>query len=192
MHIDGTLNDPSDTDKKWTVEIAWPWKGLKELTPNPVPPRDGQQWRINFSRVQWLHEIVEGRYRKVKGKREDNWVWSPQGVIDMHRPEMWGYVQFSTQTSGSVPFIPDSSWPARAWLYDVYYAQRAFRQAHGRYAVTLAELGTAVPATDGLGPAELTSEAADRYTARVVLTRGRVRTAWFTNQESAIWASVLQ
>jgi hypothetical protein len=30
--LDGTLNDPSDTDKGWSVEIAWPWEGLKELT----------------------------------------------------------------------------------------------------------------------------------------------------------------
>ena len=32
VHLDGTLNDPRDKDRGWTVEIAWPWKGLKELT----------------------------------------------------------------------------------------------------------------------------------------------------------------
>jgi hypothetical protein len=26
--------------------------------------------------------------------KEDNWVWSPQGVVDMHVPEHWGHVQF--------------------------------------------------------------------------------------------------
>ncbi|HEY8506123.1 MAG TPA: carbohydrate-binding family 9-like protein, partial [Gemmataceae bacterium] len=86
VSVDGTLNDPSDTDRGWSVEIAWPWKGLSELTARPVPPRDGDQWRINFSRVQWEHEVIGGKYAKVKGKREDNWVWSPQGLIDMHRP----------------------------------------------------------------------------------------------------------
>jgi hypothetical protein len=25
---------------------------------------------------------------------EDNWVWSPQGLIAMHYPEMWGFVHF--------------------------------------------------------------------------------------------------
>jgi hypothetical protein len=25
---------------------------------------------------------------------EDNWVWSPQGLIDMHVPEHWGYITF--------------------------------------------------------------------------------------------------
>ena len=26
--------------------------------------------------------------------KEDNWVWSPQGLVDMHVPERWGVVQF--------------------------------------------------------------------------------------------------
>ena len=26
---------------------------------------------------------------------EDNWVWSPQGRVDMHQPEHWGYLQFA-------------------------------------------------------------------------------------------------
>ena len=34
------------------------------------------------------------RYAKVEGAPEDNWVWSPQWAIDMHRPEHWGFVTF--------------------------------------------------------------------------------------------------
>src|SRR5215207_9003753 len=41
VHLNGTLNEPRDKDHGWTLEIAWPWKGLKELTTVPVPPRDG-------------------------------------------------------------------------------------------------------------------------------------------------------
>jgi hypothetical protein len=26
---------------------------------------------------------------------EDNWVWSPQGLINMHVPERWGWVEFA-------------------------------------------------------------------------------------------------
>ena len=100
VHINGTLNDPTDKDKGWTVEIAMPWKALAEYAHKPAPPNDGDEWRINFSRVEWQHEIVAGKYRKVAGTKEDNWVWSPQGVVDMHRPEMWGVVKFSKTVAG--------------------------------------------------------------------------------------------
>ena len=53
VHLDGTLNDPSDTDRGWTVELAFPWPALAELARRPAPPRDGDQWRVNFSRVEW-------------------------------------------------------------------------------------------------------------------------------------------
>ena len=112
VHVDGTLNDPRDADRGWTVEIALPWEVLGKLSPMPAPPHNGDQWRVNFSRVEWQHEIVAGRYRKVPQRPENNWVWSPQGVINMHRPETWGYVQFSTAEPGKALFVPDPAGPA--------------------------------------------------------------------------------
>jgi hypothetical protein len=94
VHIDGTLNNSSDIDRKWTVELAFPWEALGEFAHKPAPPYQGDEWRVNFSRVQWQHEIHEGKYRKVPGTKEDNWVWSPQGVVNMHIPEHWGRVIF--------------------------------------------------------------------------------------------------
>jgi hypothetical protein len=92
--VDGTLNDPRDRDRGWSVEIAFPWNVLGEYAHKPAPPRAGDEWRVNFSRVEWRHEIVNGKYRKVPGTKEDNWVWSPQGVVNMHIPEQWGVVRF--------------------------------------------------------------------------------------------------
>ncbi|MBM3996098.1 MAG: hypothetical protein FJ303_18400 [Planctomycetes bacterium] len=148
VHLDGTLNDPRDIDRGWTVEIAWPWKGLKELTSVNVPPRDGDQWRINFSRVQWDLEVVDGKYRKIKGRPEHNWVWSPQGVIDMHRPERWGYLQFSTGKTGGVAFRPDPDRHVRDLLHRVYYAQRE----HRAKAMTFADSLQALKLDAGLFP----------------------------------------
>src|SRR5207302_493056 len=80
------------------------------------------------------HELVEGRYRKVAARpREDHWVWSPQGAIDIHRPERWGYVQSSTARPGRDRFRPDPTGPARDLLHQVYYAQRRYREQHARY-----------------------------------------------------------
>jgi hypothetical protein len=149
VKVDGTLNDPRDTDRGWTVEIKWPWTGLKELVDGmvtPVPPRDGDQWRINFSRVEWDVEIANGKYRKIEKRPEHNWVWSPQGVIDMHRPERWGYLQFSTAKPGEAKFKPDPDWDARDGLHRAYYAQHIYHKKNGKYATTLNDLGLKLPA----------------------------------------------
>jgi hypothetical protein len=96
IQVDGTLNDASDVDRGWSVELALPWSSLAEHAHKPAPPRNGDVWRVNFSRVEWQHRVVDGRYEKLPDTPEDNWVWSPQGIIDMHLPQRWGYVEFST------------------------------------------------------------------------------------------------
>jgi hypothetical protein len=141
VHVNGSLNDPSDKDIGWTVEIKWPWKGLEELAELTCPPKHGDKWRINFSRVEWDIEIVDGKYRKFLKRPEHNWVWSPQGVIDMHRPERWGYLQFSTAKPGKDKFLPDPDWAARDLLHRAYYSQRAYHKANEKYAASLRELG---------------------------------------------------
>jgi hypothetical protein len=149
VHVDGTLNDPRDTDRGWSVEMAIPWQVFRKLTDGSLPPKDGDQWRVNFSRVEWQVEIKDGQYHKVKGQREDNWVWSPQGVVDMHRPETWGYVQFANGRPGTTKFRTDPAGPARHLLHQIYYAQRDFYKDHKHYAKTLAELH--LPVISGIG-----------------------------------------
>jgi hypothetical protein len=189
VHVDGTLNDPRDVDRGWSVEIAWPWRGLKELTARPVPPRDGDQWRINFSRVEWDHEVVGGAYRKVKGRREHNWVWSPQGVIDIHRPERWGYLQFSRGEPGRVAFRPDPDGPVRHLLHRVYYAQREHRKKHGGWARSLRQLGLeGLRHPDLAGPLTLeTTTSLFEAHATVRGRDGRPR-RWRIRSDAKVWA----
>jgi hypothetical protein len=59
---------------------------------NPMPPGPGDEWRMNLMRIEWDHEVVDGEYRK--GKEQDFWVWSPQYVVDMHKPDQWGVLRF--------------------------------------------------------------------------------------------------
>jgi len=94
VYVDGTLNDPRDEDRGWYVEMALPWAALKEAAHRPAPPAPGDVWRVNFSRVEWQIRIVDGRYEKVPNTPEDNWVWSPQGAVNMHLPRHWGHVKF--------------------------------------------------------------------------------------------------
>ncbi|MBZ5620851.1 MAG: carbohydrate-binding family 9-like protein [Acidobacteriia bacterium] len=93
ISIAGTLNNPQDRDRGWNVELAFPWSAFTERS-GARRPEPGAEWRVNFSRVEWRVRTVNGKYEKLPGLREDNWVWSPQGAIDMHRPEHWGFVKF--------------------------------------------------------------------------------------------------
>ncbi len=141
VQVQGTLNNPADTDSGWTVEMAIPWEVLKECANKATPPQNGDQWRLNFSRVQWQTRVENGNYVKrtdASGNvlREDNWVWSPQGLVAMHYPEMWGIVQFSEQPAGSqVPQVQITEEDRVKWkLRQVYYAQKEYFREHGKYA----------------------------------------------------------
>ena len=113
VHVDGTLNDPSDTDVGWTAELSIPFADLARFGGPPNgPPAEGQTWRVNFSRVEWTYSSKDGKYVKAPpGQAESNWVWSPQGAIDMHRPATWGYVRFTNQPPPNDP-SPNESSPA--------------------------------------------------------------------------------
>ena len=106
--VQGTLNHPGDADSGWTVTIAIPWRSLARASHTSQAPRPGQRWRVNYSRVEWLTDVVGGAYRKVPGLREDNWVWSPQGMVDMHQPERWGFVEFSATRADRRPPAPQA------------------------------------------------------------------------------------
>jgi hypothetical protein len=143
--IAGTLNHPQDQDKSWTVEMAIPLKAVRMGFPWQ-PPTEGTLWRINFSRVEWDTRVVGSKNPKVqdaKGKDlpEHNWVWSPQGVINMHYPERWGYLQFTRQ-AGTTWQLPAAEL-RKQYLWLVYYRQQQFRQQAGHYAASLAELNIA-------------------------------------------------
>lgn len=145
VHIDGTVNDPSDTDQGWSVEIAIPWSAMRELKFNRKPEETPAPWRINFSRVQWQHEIVDGKYQKKKNDKgklisEDNWVWSPQGAINMHQPETWGIVQFSRKATGTDTLVREENEGIILALYHLYRKQKGYFKKHGEYQWNLYEL----------------------------------------------------
>ena len=133
----------------WRRELS-ALKGSGFDAPGARAPHAGEQWRVNFSRVQWPLDVRNGRYVKRTNETgellpEDNWVWSPQGAIAMHMPERWGYVQFSDAVIGqpfrAAEFIWNPDEDVRWSLRRLYYRQTDYRKANGRYARALAELG---------------------------------------------------
>lgn len=151
--IDGTLNTPHDKDKGWTVEMAIPLKAIKMGFGTKIP-QEGDIWRINFSRVEWDTKIVGNKNIKLtdaEGKPlpEHNWVWSPQGIIAMHAPERWGYLQF-TRKDKAVFTMPYAELQ-KQYLWLIYYRQKEQLANVKSYAASLNELQIdANPSIDGI------------------------------------------
>ncbi|MCH2135965.1 MAG: carbohydrate-binding family 9-like protein [Phycisphaerales bacterium] len=149
IHVEGTINDPSDQDSGWTVEVAIPWSSFADVSNVPCPPGPGDIWAANFSRVQWPLEIVDGAYVKPEGVKEDNWVWTPQDAIDMHRPEYWGSVQFVDAPPGTRPFVPDDQVVPRTILRRLQTAIEQYIETEGEPPTSWADLeGRWMPVPD--------------------------------------------
>ena len=94
VHLDGTINDPTDRDRGWTVELALPWSGMEMLAQGDqrsLPPKDQDVWRMDFSRFN--------QYKEAPPAQDSGgWAWSPHMVWDSHVPECFTYIHFSTKT----------------------------------------------------------------------------------------------
>lgn len=191
VHIAGTINNPADIDTCWTVELAFPLKSYADSGIHN-PPHAGDQWRINFSRVEWQTVIENGKYSKVKNKEtgkplpEDNWVWSPQGVIDMHRLETWGFVQFSDYMAGkgTDEFRPNPDEALKMQLRELYYKQRNYYNAHKQFAQTLNELD--IPKTYAHIKFRVHSSA---QAYELTLKSSFSSCIWHINEAGRVWAT---
>lgn len=165
VHLDGTLNDSTDTDRGWTVEMAIPIRSLRKNFGYTQGAKMGELWRLNFSRVQWMR----------KGAPEDNWVWSPIGIVAMHEPERWGFLHF-VEKAPAMPLAHPHTAEYRL-LWALYYAQEAFLAEHKVYAsstVLLPRLGLTASdyATLPEGARLEMDASAVAFTFRIVLPDG--------------------
>jgi len=154
VHVNGTLNNASDTDTDWVLEMAIPWSVYKTSYYENNVPVD-KFWRVNFSRVNWQHEITNGKYARKKDKdgaflHEYNWVWSPQGVINMHEPERWGYVYFSSNEVGvdatfTIPQDEKIKWE----LFRLYRAQKSHFSKQNQWLTSIESISSSVLTIEG-------------------------------------------
>ncbi|MAR12049.1 MAG: hypothetical protein CL681_28395 [Blastopirellula sp.] len=90
VHIDGTLNDDSDRDRGWTVELAFPWQEMKWLAKGDgrsLPPRTGDVWRMDLFRFN--------PYLTAAPDRDSGgWAVGRHAVWDSHIPEIFPYITF--------------------------------------------------------------------------------------------------
>ena len=77
--ITGTLNDNSDRDAGWTLEVQIPLNG----PPGGRTPQIGEVWRLNLYRIHGCGDPD----REFQS-------WSVVGVDDFHVPQRFGYLRF--------------------------------------------------------------------------------------------------
>lgn len=137
VHIDGELNNPKADNKRWMVEVVMPFavlrQGQDEYNRNP---KAGEYYRVNFSRVHWRVDETEAGYTKQinpetgRSYPEDNWVWAPTGLINIHYPELWGFVFFAEgDETYEIPEDEYTKWELRR----LYYKQHEYFDLNGKF-----------------------------------------------------------
>jgi hypothetical protein len=189
VKVQGTLNNPSNTDKGWTIEIAIPFKAIS-IGNNVQVPGDGALWRINFSRVEWDTKATDSKYIKLKDNSgrdlpEHNWVWSPQGVVNMHYPERWGYLQFNKGFTNNKPFVLPYTEQQKRYLWLVYYQEQVWQNTHNAYQALLKNFGFKSRVTIDGHVNKLQIEAT-KHQFMALITDKTDHITWAINQEGLI------
>jgi len=194
VKVQGTLNDPSDTDKGWTVEMAIPFKAIAGGF-NRAVIKNGTMWRINFSRVEYETKVQNGKYVKLQDNAgrdlpEHNWVWSNQGLINMHYPERWGYLLFSDHEAGDVIFEMPYAEEQKKYLWLVYYKQKQWYKDHHEYLAQLSKLGIETKVNINGNDNELKLEATT-HQFMVYITDGKTKATYTIDQDGLVQQQII-
>jgi hypothetical protein len=177
VHLDGTINNPNDTDTSWSVEIFLPWPSVYQLKPGKNKPEAGEQIRANFSRAEW-EENKEGSHF---------WAWAPSNAKNIHFPEFWGFIQLSGKTAGTgeddFNKYPDEG---TKWiLRNLYYRQNQYYKAFGEYATSLADLKPTEVCSERLAARLTLSNTPSMYEITLPSPDRRV---WRIRQDGLVWS----
>ncbi|HOJ40793.1 MAG TPA: hypothetical protein PK644_10075, partial [bacterium] len=96
MHILGTLNDFTDKDTGWSVELAIPWSSLKPFL-RTFPVKPGDIWKAHLGRVWRTGPYTERVY----------WTWPVMGIVECHIPSRWQTMEF---VAGAPPEKKEKIW----------------------------------------------------------------------------------
>ncbi len=89
VDIQGTINDASDIDIGWIVELAFPWLGMKSLFGKEIKPKIGDIFRINFSRFNAPSSDI------LDPNVHSGWSLTPHKVYDSHIPSCFCFVHLT-------------------------------------------------------------------------------------------------
>ena len=88
----GTLNDDTDDDTLWSVEVAIPWANFREHLPH-FPPHAGDEFRANFN-----------RHGGITNQQFSQWSPADTPAPAFHVPSRFGRLVLSPRT---IPFADE-------------------------------------------------------------------------------------
>jgi len=93
INVEGTINNPNDIDKHWTIEMSIPLETIAKLS-NKGYKKKNNYWRVHMARVQFPVNLFEGQYIFKAKEIPEVWVINKQSKFDNHMPEEWSYFVF--------------------------------------------------------------------------------------------------
>lgn len=81
----GTLNDDTDIDKHWIVEVAIPFKNFEDVAMQ-TPPQPGYRWNLNLN-----------RHGGDTNMQYSSWSKADTPIPSFHTPHRFGRVTFSAE-----------------------------------------------------------------------------------------------
>jgi lysophospholipase L1-like esterase len=98
---DGTVNDNSDTDEGWTLEVAIPFASLSDA--GVEPPSEGDEWAFHLARYDYAANLPDGVELSSS---------APLTRVNFHHRPDWGTVRFA---AASLPGDLEEEVPLR-WV----------------------------------------------------------------------------
>jgi hypothetical protein len=149
VFIDGTLNNPTDKDKYWGIELAFPLKTFRYGGNNSMP-KVGSTWKMNVTRVQREVDVKDNTYVKRLGAngrpaQPAYSCWSVPGIVNFHYPERWGLVRFAGESDNASDFINKNAEQLKASIWKYYYLMQDYKSRKGKYPHSLEHLETDFP-----------------------------------------------
>ena len=89
VYVEGTINNPDDRDKYWSLEMAIPWNSLSPFTLGKCPPAPGDKWAALIGRTYHLNPAKKDR---IYG------TWPVVGEHQTHFLDKWGFILFSNDS----------------------------------------------------------------------------------------------
>lgn len=86
VQVHGTLENRHDVDAGWTVELAFPWEGMRRLSDQTAPPRPGDCWRISLGRTR----VIDQR----AGMHTAVWAWPVPAGGELFDPDGYPPLEF--------------------------------------------------------------------------------------------------